>query len=243
MAPMMERIELRLDQDLLARVDSWRDARMAEKPSRAEAIRSLVEIALGPGENKNVQFTDGERLLMLMLRDIHSGLKLKGSEVDFEFIAQTIYGGHYWAPKWVMSGLFHDYADKPEDVTLVVNVLDMWHFLENSYERLSKADKDRFAIEAPKYHTSVVFPGFDGNNETEHLGIARFLIEEMNRFGGFKGRELDSHHPTLSRYRRMVAAFLPIRSTLQGGVLSVDQILKIVKSGARAVINTDPDSQ
>ncbi|MDH3209221.1 MAG: YfbU family protein [Burkholderiaceae bacterium] len=228
MPPKNERFEMRVDEELLGRVDRWR-GEQDDVPSRAEAMRRLVELGLGPSSHA-VHFSDGEKMLMLMMRDIYKGLKLQGGETDFDFIAQVIYGGHYWAPRWNMSGLFHSHADKPKDVSFTVDVLDMWSFIESAYTKLSKTDKERLAADVPYRGKHVQFLGFDGNNETDHLSIARFIIEEMNRFSGFKGRDLNSHSRTLERYRRMLAVFLPMRPTLDGTSLSVNQLIKLLNA-------------
>jgi uncharacterized protein YfbU (UPF0304 family) len=76
----------------------------------------------------------------------------------------------------------------------------------------------------------VKFIGFDGNNESELMGIARFLIDDMERFTSFKGRELNSHMPTRSMYRRMLSVFEPIRKTLVGVELSADQLITILNA-------------
>ena len=101
---------------------------------------------------------------------------------------------------------------------------------EGADAELSKSDKELLATTVPHFGEHVRFRGFDGNNEGEHLSIALFLIEEMNRFSKFKGRELNSHSPTLERYRRMLAIFLPMRATLIGISLNVDQLSKILKA-------------
>ena len=79
------------------------------------------------------------------------------------------------------------------------------------------------------------FPGFDGNNEAEHLGIARFLINDLDRFSRFREghRDLNSHHPTLESYGRMLRVFEPIRQTLIGRRLSVNELAAIL-NGRRA---------
>jgi len=40
----------------------------------------------------------------------------------------------------------------------------------------------RIRIEAELFGEHVVFTGFDGNNEGEYMSIARFLINELDRF-------------------------------------------------------------
>ena len=65
-----------------------------------------------------------------------------------------------------------------------------------------------------------------------HPSIARFLVEKMNRFSRFKGRDFNSHSPSAVRQRRMVAAFEPIRATLDlGRQLSASQIIEILEAG------------
>lgn len=129
-----------------------------------------------------------------------------------------------------MPGLFHEHEDDARDVRFVVNVLDMWSFLEAGYGKLTKKDRDQLQVDIGPLGRHVKFMGFDGNNETELMSIARFLINEMNRFTGFKGRDLNSHVPTVSTYRQMYAAFEPIRKTLDGGQLSAAQLTKILQA-------------
>lgn len=231
MPPRSERFEMRVDEELLVRVDAWR-SRQADVPSRAEAMRRLIELGLGPS-SKAVNFSDGEKVLMLMMKDLRNSLKLKDSgEIDAEFMAKVIFGGHYWAPSWKLSGLFHNHADRPEAVSLVANVLDMWSFIESSYKRLPEAEKTALAKRVPFYGKDVRFVGFDGNNEGEEFGIARFLVDDMNRFSEFKGRELNSHSQTLDRYRRMLTAYAPMRATIGGTLLTSTQIGDILEAGS-----------
>ena len=228
MATKSERFEMRLDEDILARVDKWR-AKQDDVPSRAEAMRRLVELGLMRSVSDTVRFSDGEKLLAIMLRDVYKHLKLKG-EIDPDFVGEVIGGGHYWAPKWEMQGLFHDYEDDPQDVRFVVDVLDMWAFAERAYEKLSKKDKERVEKEADPFGKYVQFAGFDGNNESSFIGIARFLIDQMNRFSQFKGRDLNSHAPTLAAYRRMLSVFEPMRVSLVGTELDANQLIRILKA-------------
>ncbi|MEP7307670.1 MAG: YfbU family protein [Acidobacteriota bacterium] len=226
MATRTERFEMRVDEELLERLDEWR-GKQDDVPSRAEAMRRLVDLGLGP-TGRAVNFSDGEKLIMVMLQDFAKGLKLKSGEIDFDFVTEVLYGGHYWAPTWKMTGLFHNHVDKPEEVTFVVNTLDMWDSMEMTYAALSADDKKVLAKAV--HHEHVRFPGFDGNEEATYLGIATFLIEKMDRFTRFRGRELNSHASTVGRHRRMLGVFLPMRATWHGGQLSAQQLTKILKS-------------
>lgn len=228
MGPMGERFEMRVDEEILSKVDKWR-GEQKDVPSRAEAMRRLVEFGLMRGTSEAVRFSDGEKLLAIMMRDVYKHFKIK-SEIDPDFISEVIWGGHYWAATWEMPGLFHDHEDDPRDVNFVCDVLDMWSFVERAYEKLSKKDRDRIEKEAEPFGKHVKFKGFDGNNETSHMGIARFLIEKMDRFSEFKGRDLNSHFPSLATYSRMLAVFEPMRAGLVGAGLDANQLIQILKA-------------
>ncbi len=106
----------------------------------------------------------------------------------------------------------------------------MWSFIEEGYKKLSPEDKARVASEAESFGKHVQFTGFDGNNETEYYGIARFLIDDLERFSIFKGRDLNSHMPSIDRYRRMNAIFEPMRALLTHGGLGTAQIIELLKT-------------
>lgn len=222
-----ERLELRLDDNLLERIDTWMEE-TGQASSRSDAVRQLIDVGLGTMTGKSIHLTDGDKLSFMMLRDIMKHLKIKDAETDVDFIAETIYGGHYWAPTWEMQGLFHKHADRPADVTLVVDTLDMWDFIEDSIEKMPKEDIEK--LKAANYGHLPKFSGFDGNGEGALMGIARFFVEKMNRFSRFKKRDFNSHAPKAALYRRMTIDFGPIRAALgYGRDLSVDQIIKLLK--------------
>ncbi|MDY7580117.1 YfbU family protein [Herbaspirillum sp. RTI4] len=228
MATKSERFELRIDEEQLSRVDEWANEQ-SDHPTRAEAIRRLVNLGLSSGSSRAVHFSDGEKMLILMMGDLFKSLKIKDPESNPDFLAKVIYGGHYWAPKWDMQGVFHDHVDNPRDVSHVVDVLDMWSFIEEAYERLTPAQKNTIMEEVGTWATDVKFHGFDGNNESSQMSIAGFLVDKMNRFTRFKDRDLNSHCETYSRYRRMFNAFEPMRVSLVGGGLSVQQLVTLLK--------------
>ena len=223
-----ERFELRIDEEQLSKVDTWANDQ-SDHPTRAEAVRRLVNIGLSAGSNRAIHFSDGEKMLMLMMGDIFKALKIKGANSNPEFLAEVIYGGHYWAPKWDMQGVFHDHVDDPQDLKHVVDVLDMWSFIEEAYEQLSSPQKETLKQEIGISANEVKFDGFDGNHETNQMSIAKFLIEKMGRFSRFKTRNMNSHQPTHIRYSRMLDTFDPMRSSLIGGGLNLQQLIAILK--------------
>ena len=229
MQPKTDRFEMRLDPDTLKKVDTWR-AHQADLPSRAEAFRRLVETGLSEMESKPLRLSDGEKLITSMLCELYKHLEIDG-EIDPLFIEKALHGGHYWGLDWQYSGIFDMPADSTETVHEVVQTLNVWRFLERSYANLSEKDKERVKKEAKPFGENVVFPGFDGNDETEHFSIAQFLINELGRFVEFKGRDLNSHMPSIDEYRRMIRAFEPMKPRLRGGnLLSVGHIIKLLNA-------------
>jgi uncharacterized protein len=230
MAPKSERFELRLEPEMLDQIDAWRLAD-GNHASRAEAIRRLVEIGIEaskPQRQEPITISDGERLLIAMLGDIARHLKVKG-DMDTAFVEKAISGGHFWALGWELPGTLHRHTTSEAVVKEVVDFLDMWSFIEEAQEALSESDRQSLAARLETTSANLTIPGFDGNNESTHLSTARFLINEMQRFERFKGRELNSHHPVLEGYREMFNAFEPMRAKLVGIKLSVDQIVTLVR--------------
>ena len=227
-----ERFEMRLEQRILERLDEWR-ARQSDLPSRSEAVRQLLDKGLsGEGEGWDIQLSDGDKLILMMLSDLFKSLKIK-SETDPDFVSNAILRGQFWGLQWRYPGIFHNYQASPEVLKEVVDILDMWRFLETGAASLSKKDKERIATEADPFGKKVFFTGFDGNNESEHCGVARFLIEDMERFEHFKDRGLDAHMPTLEAHRTMLAAFEQIRPNLTGRELNASEIIEVLNARLR----------
>jgi len=223
---MTERFEMRLGTSVLNDLDTWR-AEQEDLPSRAEAVRRLVEVGLNKSTKKRIVLSDGEKLIATMLCQLFKHLKVK-SEIDPEFLEAVIEGGHYWALGWKCQGIFHQDEDADTIVSEVVDILAMWSFLERGFEALTKNDKDRIAAEAKPFGEQVIFAGFGGNFEAEHLSIAKFLINRLDRFTEFKGRTLDAHLPMLDAYRRMLSVFKPFLRNLTGRDLNAVEIIQIL---------------
>jgi len=230
-----ERFEMRIDSELLDRLDNWRNSEDAAL-SRAEAVRRLIEAGLAhDNRGRAPVLSDGEKLIAIMLSDLIMKLGIK-VETNVDLVQKVIYGGHYWALGWEMQHIFHGHADKQTRLHFVVDVLDMWSFIEEAFEGLSDDDKARLAKEADPFGTHVTFTGFDGNNEYEYMSIARFLVKDLQRFSRFREghRDLNSHHPTLEGYGCMVRAFEPIRKTLIGRRMGVNELITVLNARVHA---------
>ena len=156
-----------------------------------------------------MKLSDGEKLILVMLCDIYKALGIKRGEVDPQVVMDAIFGGHLWGLKEAHSGIFSTRETSEETVSEVIDILDMWAFLERDYENLSKEEKAQVKKEASE--SQVQFPGFDGNGEVEYIGVARFFTERLDRFTSFKWRDLNAHRTTLEEHRRMLGVFSRIR--------------------------------
>lgn len=227
MAPKTERFEMRLNRDLQDRVDAW-SSQQADRPSRAEAMRRLVERGLEQSE-ADFRPRNTEKLMLWMLAALLKQQQDYEGTNTAELVQKVIYGGHYWALDWELTGVLHDHIDDRRVVREVVDVLDMWNFIEHGFEQLSAQDKAKVAKEVGPTGKSPQFLGFDGNNETEHMGIAQFLVEKLGRFKRFLGRSFNSHMPTVDRYQNMFRVFEPIRAKLVDRELNADELIQLLR--------------
>lgn len=170
-----------------------------------------------------MKLSDGEKLILLMLCDISSGKK----ELNPDLISSAIVGNHLWGIRWAYPGIPFEPHPDPDEVSFVVDVLDMWYFIEESYKHLSLEDKKHVT---DSYGLEPRWEGFDGNNEGEYLSIVRFLTDELARFSVFKERAaINSHSPKFGRYQAMLSKFLPLRAGLWQKLLTSDQLLSILE--------------
>jgi len=122
----------------------------------------------------------------------------------------VIDGNQTWALSWKYPWIFAGRTETPSVVSQVRNILDMWAFIEEAHERFSAEEEERVKAKAHPYGNAR-FAGFDRHTDIQHIQAARFLIEDLNYFSRFKGRDLDSHVPVLNAYLRMYQGFEPVR--------------------------------
>ena len=175
-----------------------------------------------------MKISDGEKIILLMLSELYEQLSIEG-EIEPEFIKSAIYRQNLWGIPWKYSGIPFEDQETPAIVTEVIDILDMWSLIEHAYRELSAEEKKKLEEDAQPFGENPRFPGFDGNNESEYMNVASFLINDLDRFQEFKGRSLNAHMPTLEIYRRMLSAFEPIRKTLKSGPMSLEQLTLVLK--------------
>jgi len=175
-----------------------------------------------------MNITDGEKLILLMLSELYERLNIEG-EINPEFIKSAIFSHNLWGIPWKYSGIPFENQDTPPIVKDVLDILDMWSFIERAYQKLSKDDQKKLEEDAHPFGKDPKFTGFDGNNESEHMNIASFLVNDLERFQEFKGRSLNAHMPTLDTYHRMISEFEKIRNTLGYRPMSLAQLTTVLR--------------
>lgn len=174
-----------------------------------------------------MKISDGEKLIILMLSEMYDKLGVDG-EIDPDFIRSAIYSDNLWGIRWKYTGIPFEEQNDPQIVKEVIDILDMWSFIEHGYEHLSEEEKAYVEKQAAPFGKDPKFTGFDGNNESEYMGTAHFIVDDLDRFESFKGRDFNSHCPSIDAHRRMLAVFEPIRKTLISKPLSAENIVEIL---------------
>lgn len=175
--------------------------------------------------------TSTEKLIIAMMCDIMRQQKSE-TELDPDFIQDCISNGYEWAIAWQYHGLLGDGADEtPPEVIEVCDILGMYSNLKASFEELDDAEKAEVIKETSINDAGVRFPGFDGNNETDYMVIARVLIEKLDRYIDLDSTPYNSHCPMLAKYRRQYAEYdKTIDSMAIGGPLSKENIIAILNA-------------
>lgn len=177
-----------------------------------------------------MKLSDGEKLIVALLCDIHKVTVRKGGgEIDVDLVMASLYGGHLWGLKWEMPGVFENEEPSEEEVHEVCDILNMWSNIENSYSLLNDEQKHSVAEGASPFGGDVKFRGFDGNRETSYMSIARFLVEKLHRFEEFCDHELNSHAPSLEAYRRMIVEYGKINESGSTSPLNEEQIIRLLR--------------
>ena len=173
--------------------------------------------------------SDGEKLILAMLCDIHKALQIKG-DVDVDSIRSSIDTGN--AVTDIGNAVANTGKRQPgnEPSKEVGQILEMWSAIERGYKRLSLEEKEQVEAEAGPLGRGVRFSGFDDETECNHRDAAHALIEELGRFERFQGRNLTAHMPMLDGYRRMLRLFASIGPVSAETRLDVRQIISLANA-------------
>lgn len=176
-----------------------------------------------------MQPTAVEKLTVLMLCEIFKKLDIKDS-YDPDLISQAISSDDAWVLDWKY-GIRDEGSTKPAYVTAVGDTLDMYSFLRDSFEELGEAEQAEVEAAVPHSRSKISFHGYDGNNESEYLSAARYMVDHLDAFQSMKDvAALNSHMPVVDMYARMFAAFEPIRGKLLGRLMSAEEVIEVLRA-------------
>ncbi|MBC7801360.1 MAG: YfbU family protein [Gemmatimonadaceae bacterium] len=137
---------------------------------------------------------------------------------------QTILAGGYSGQYSEVVHLMETGDGMPEaDQRLVMDVLDLYRALHRYRQHGGKV---RFPFDT--------FQGFDGNNEGDLCGYARFLVDDQGRWKELSITAFNSRMPTRVTYRRLLDAW-----RLEHGVGSHILVDADVQAIANAVTHPD----
>ncbi|AOX63607.1 hypothetical protein BIZ42_16240 [Stenotrophomonas sp. LM091] len=161
-----------------------------------------------------MQFTDEQRLIVIMLAEIQKTLGVK-SEFNADFIKAASSDDNEFAIAFEYQGIFTA-GNEPADFHFVLDVLEMWSVLEEAVESLDEYGQSVLQAAIGHRATPLKFDGFDGNQEFGLLNHARLLIKVMRRFDEFRARDLNSHTKRRDRYASMLQEFNEIQGEIDG---------------------------
>ena len=176
-----------------------------------------------------MNLSEGERLILVMLCDIHKALNLKGV-IDPDALKPLILEAEQNGLARASNGASGGHRDRTAVATEVSEILDMWSAIERGYKHLSVEEKRNVEAEAGPLGRGVRFSGFDAESEIEYRNAAHHLIEVTGLFERFQGRNLEAHMPALAGYRRMLRVYAPMRSVCGHRRLDVRQIIVLANA-------------
>lgn len=121
-------------------------------------------------------------------------------------------------------------ADTSPIIQEVGDFLAMWACIEAGFQALATAEQE--ACREDPDLVPAIFQGFDGSSEGEYVGAARFLIRNLACFTPFEGRDLESYHPVVPHYRRILKALDPVRERIEGSrTLTLGELRAVLACG------------
>ena len=160
-----------------------------------------------------MEFTKKERVLLINQYRILASLNKDDEEHYSELIAILENGYEIFysmVDEWISD-------DMPEEEgRFVLDILDFYRIVED----ISRLIEHAFSI----------FRGFDGNNESEYMSFARFLINQQGKFSEQqdylrKNDNLNSHMPLVQTYKAMLRKWEEMDKRMS---LSVDEAISIL---------------
>ena len=216
----MAAITLRLDDEVRDQLEALANTR---GDTLSDVIRSAIDSLLDRDRGTDygqtpASLTPVERKQLSMLHRILARLlpedaNEEDGDPQYQFDrARALEAG--WVTEYDMEFVQIEPELSRQECRLVMDILDMFRFLQESLSRLSEAEAATLGEHAEHL---LMFQGFDENDRRESrlLYYARSLIEQgkwsmhAEAFDG-KHEHGNSHAPLLGFYLRLLARFTPI---------------------------------
>lgn len=138
----------------------------------------------------------------------------------YEQHRKAVQNGYALNYDWIMEHMYDEMSE--QECKEVLDILEMYRSITFSYERLSEKESINTGF--------LKFPGFDGNNESGQMGYAMYFIIDLGRYEELKyGKEfpdLNSHRPTLEKYRSMLEEWKNCSNQNELGYSDIKRILE-----------------
>lgn len=154
-----------------------------------------------------MELTKKERLILYNQYEILKSLNPDEKEY-YERDQEILINGF----KYNYTDLVGGFMDEtPEEISqFVIDVLQMYRVLNNSYDKLNEDEKSQIDL------YDISFKGFDGNEETDYYFYAKFYIEKLDNFGDLKESKwyaINSHGNMLNDYIKMVSLWKEVKTS------------------------------
>lgn len=149
-----------------------------------EALRNRVERTITPSYT--------ERVILNLLLEVQD--KLEGNTSN-KLFREAIENGFKSEYSFYMTQLAYKDEFEPNKARFVYDVFQCYEEIQRSAVELKDKELTK----------KVIFPGYDGNNETDYMAFAQFLVkrEQYAHLDG-AGENMNSHFMTIHYYGQML---------------------------------------
>ena len=232
-----KRLELRIDSELLDRVDLWKASR-TDVTNRSEAIRKLIEIGLQgiQRDDEEVYLTKGEELILRMLAQRWCDDDGDPVEPSFEMNPKVLFNalvkGQHWAINYgPIKPFWNDGIPSKNEVNFVFKTMFLWSYMIRVFEAAPEELKDLFTQKTG--WTYLKFPGFHIEAEGKYYESMSFIIDnDIDGYGWmlekYKSYEYLSHTLNANAYQKMLAKFSQLKNPWTNDEDAIKLVIQLV---------------
>jgi len=133
----LEKLEIRLDNGKIELIDKWK-SKERDVPSRSEAFQRLIINGTNKISSDIIHLRRVDLLITWLLtsiikiqiNEIKNGSLYNEEEGELKLIQSAITVGHIWS-LYLEYNYLSGHIDRSETVAFVVDILDMWSFIED----------------------------------------------------------------------------------------------------------------